>query len=184
MWIHPWPADIITDLVSSTNREGEITNSDLELAALVLHEATLLTAVHEARLAAPRSRSNNTCTFSWSTKEASTINPVVADLFCLCALHSRKFFFNPPVFYHPGIKNRMADDTSHLFEISDTSLLAHMSSVYPQSKISWMISLPPPDMLSCVITTLHRRPCKQELHKILARRGSTSSAATSAPPSR
>ena len=76
MWNHPWPADIITDLVSSTNREGEITNSDLELAALVLHEATLL------------------------------------------------------------------------FEISDTSLLAHMSSVYPQSKISWMISL----LCSVVIT--------------------------------
>ena len=40
VWRHPWPADIISDLVSSTNREGKITNLDLELAALVLHEAT------------------------------------------------------------------------------------------------------------------------------------------------
>ena len=50
---HPCPADIIADLVSSTNREGTITNSNLELAALVLHEATLLVVVPEARLAAP-----------------------------------------------------------------------------------------------------------------------------------
>ena len=35
------------------NREGTITNSDLELAASVLHEATLLAAVPEDRLAAP-----------------------------------------------------------------------------------------------------------------------------------
>ena len=106
-------------------------NSDLELAALILHEATLLAAVPEARLAAPRSGSDNTPTVSWSTKEASTINPVVADLLRLCALHSRQFFINPSVFNHPGIENRMADDASRLFELSDTSLLAHMSSAYP-----------------------------------------------------
>ena len=78
--------------------EGTITNSNLELSALVLHEATLLAAVPEARLAAPRSGFDNTPTVSWSTKEASTINMVVADLLCLNALHSRQFFLNPSVF--------------------------------------------------------------------------------------
>ena len=65
---HPWPADIITNLVSSTKREGTTTNSDLELAALILHKATLISAVPDARLAAPRSGSDNTLTVSWSTK--------------------------------------------------------------------------------------------------------------------
>ena len=37
VWRHPWPAEIIADLVSSTNREGTIANSDVELAALILH---------------------------------------------------------------------------------------------------------------------------------------------------
>ena len=37
--------DIFDDLISSTNPQGKITNSDLELAALVLQEATLLEAV-------------------------------------------------------------------------------------------------------------------------------------------
>ena len=70
-----------------------------------------------------------------------------------------------------------------LFDLSDTSLLAHMSAAYPHPHISWMISLPPPDLLSCVISTLSRKPYKQELHQMLASRSSTNSGETSAPPS-
>ena len=122
MWRHPWPVDIISVLIFSMNREGTITNSELEIAALVLHKATLRAAVPEARLVA---------TVSWSTKEASTITTLVADFLCLRALHLRQFFINPSVFNHPGIDNCMTDDASRLFELSDTSLLDHMSSVYP-----------------------------------------------------
>ena len=68
VWRHPWPAYIIANLVSSKNREGMISNSNLELAALVIHEATLLVAVPDARLAAPRPGYDNTPTVSWSTK--------------------------------------------------------------------------------------------------------------------
>ena len=39
MWRLLWPEDIAKDLVSLRNPHGRITNSDLELAALVLHEA-------------------------------------------------------------------------------------------------------------------------------------------------
>ena len=42
VWSHPWPLEIIEYLVSSKNLEGKITISDLKLAAIVLHEATLL----------------------------------------------------------------------------------------------------------------------------------------------
>ena len=43
------------------------------------------------------------------------INPVVADLLCIRALHSREFFLNPSVFYHPGQENFMSEDASRLF---------------------------------------------------------------------
>ena len=62
MWRHHWLSDIITNLVSSKNRERTITNSDLELSALIIHKATLLVAVPDVRLAAPFSRSGNTPT--------------------------------------------------------------------------------------------------------------------------
>ena len=95
VWHHLCPADIVTNLVSSQSKEGTITNSDLELSALVLHEATLIAEVPDARLDTTRSGSNNTLTVSWSRKEASTINTVVADLLHICMIHSRKFFINP-----------------------------------------------------------------------------------------
>ena len=98
LWIHPCTSDIIANLISSTNREGESTNSNLELAALVLREATLLAAVPDTSLAAPHSGSDNTPTVSWSMKEASMINPVVADLLRIRLLHARHFFIVPSVF--------------------------------------------------------------------------------------
>ena len=82
------------------------------------------------------------------------INPVVADLLRICELHSRQYFINSSVFNHPGIENLMADDASCLFDIYDTSLLAHMSAAYHQPHSLWKISLPPPYLLSCVISTL------------------------------
>ena len=76
-------------LVLDTNLGGALTNSNLELAALILHEDTLLEVCPDANTAAPRSGSDNTPNISWSTWEASTINPVVADLLCICTFYSR-----------------------------------------------------------------------------------------------
>ena len=73
------------------NLKVTIKKSNFELATLVLHESTLLTAVPEACMAVPRSGSDNNPTVSWSIHEASTINPVVTDILRICALHSRMF---------------------------------------------------------------------------------------------
>ena len=42
VWRHPWPPYSVASLVSLTNPQGTIANSNLKLAALVLCEATLL----------------------------------------------------------------------------------------------------------------------------------------------
>ena len=60
------------------------------------------------------------------------MNPVVVYLLCISAIHSRQFFLNPLVLYHPGQENLMADNTYHLFNLPDTHFLSHMSSTYPQ----------------------------------------------------
>ena len=147
VWQLPWPPDIVAHLVSLTNPEGTITNSDIKLAALVLQEATLLEAVPKASMAAPHSGSDNTRTVSWSMRESSMFILVVADLLHIRALHSRKFFLNPSVFYHLGQENCMADNTSRLFCSYDTDFLNHISVVHPQSHGSWQICLPPLELL-------------------------------------
>ena len=94
MWRHLWPPDIINTLISDRDPEGNLEKSNLELSVLVLHRATLLGTYPEATVAAPQSGSDNTPTVSWSTREASTINPVVGDLLHIRALHSCQFFSN------------------------------------------------------------------------------------------
>ena len=107
----------------------------------------------------PNSGSNNTSTVSWRKRKTSTINPVVADLLCICTLHSRKIL-NPSIFYHPGQENCMADDASCLFNLSETSFLTHMSVVYPQLHGLWQT--PPPDDVNYFPCDLHY--AKEALH--------------------
>ena len=102
MWRRPWPPYIINNLILAINPEGQLTNSNLEITALILHKATLPTAVPEERMAAPRSGSDNTPTVSGSTRKDFMINLVVDDLLCIHTHYSRQFFLNPPVFYHLG----------------------------------------------------------------------------------
>ena len=90
-------------------------------------------------MAAPRSGSDNTPTVSWITQEASTTNPMVADLLRIRALHSLQFCFNPSIFYHSVQEDHMVDDASRLFEISDTPFLAHMPVTYLQPQILWQL---------------------------------------------
>ena len=72
IWRLKWPADIIAALVSFTNPNSSITNSDLELAALVLQEATFPLLCDDSQWRAPATGSDNTPTVSWSFKEPST----------------------------------------------------------------------------------------------------------------
>ena len=89
VWKNPWPADVTAELILTTNPNGTITKSDLELSVLVIQEATFFKAVPKACIDEPISGSDNTPTISWSMNEASTINPVVVDLLRICAFHSK-----------------------------------------------------------------------------------------------
>ena len=101
-------------LVSETNPGGDITNSNLDIASLILHEDALLSSITKAVISAPHYVLDNTPIVSCSTREASTINPVVADLLHTHTLHSRQFFLDPSIFYHPVQSNIMVEKSSFL----------------------------------------------------------------------
>ena len=148
--------EVTAELVSPTNPNGTITNSDLELTNLVLQETTLLEAAPKACMAAPHSGSDNTPTISWSMQEASMINPVVADLLHIRVLHGRFVFLNPSVYYHTGQESCMEDDAPSLLYLSDNKFYTHMYVVHPQLRGLWQISLPSQELLSCMISTMRR----------------------------
>ena len=75
----------------------------------------------------------------------------------------------------------MADDTSCLFDLSDTPFIAHISVTYPQSHISRQLYPLKLQLLSCMIFTMRRKPCKKVLHRMRANRDSTGCGTISAP---
>ena len=64
VWHHPWPLEIINDLVLEINQEGKLTKSYLELSFLVFYWEPLLLAVLAASMATPRYCLDNTPTIS------------------------------------------------------------------------------------------------------------------------
>ena len=59
LWRHPFAADVQRNLVSTTNPEGTITNSDLEHAGL-LGQLALMATTHDIRYATLANGSDNT----------------------------------------------------------------------------------------------------------------------------
>jgi hypothetical protein len=147
LWRLPFPTDVQSKLVSATNRQGTITNSDLELAAtLMQHDAI-------CQLYDVRERTIHTGTDQ--TRKSTTTNSTPAFLLRLQAIHQRYHRYYPLHSYLPGKLNAMADDASRLWTLTDNELLTHFDLSYPQRR-SWHIYHPSAAMNSAVISALHR----------------------------
>ena len=159
VWRFEWPEDIRSDLVSWDNPNGRITNSDLELAALVLQEAVFPLVCRDWAWHAPITGSDNTPTVSWTFKESATINPVVADLLRIRSIINRNAAITPSVCYHPGKENTMADDASRKFTLCSNSFMSFFNRKYHplQSPYSWTLCHPPSEVLSSVISALRKQ---------------------------
>ena len=142
----------MADLISLDNPKGRITNSDLELEALVIQEVTFPLIYIDPAWQAPSSGSDNTPTVAWTFKETSTINPVVADLLRIRSIPNRQITISPSACYHPGLRNTMADDASRRFDLNCDSFLSFFTCKYqPQSPGSWTLCHPPKEVISSVI---------------------------------
>jgi hypothetical protein len=155
LWRARFEPDIVNDLVSFANPTGNVTNSDLELAAAVVQNDI---AVHnyDVRERTIASGSDNTPAVAWQAKGSTTTTSAPAYLLRLQALHQRFHRYFHSAFYIPGDVNIMADDASRLFNLSDVSLLTHFNTMYPQMR-SWRLVHPTTEMLSSVTSALRRK---------------------------
>ena len=135
---------------------------------------------------APVTGSDNTPTVSWSFKEASTINPVVADLLRVRSIINRNACITPSVCYHPGIENTMADDASRRFALCPNSFMSFFNRKYTptQSPCSWTLCHPPIEVLSSVISALRKQQFAEVTYHPPAPTPSTPNGPTSAPTSK
>jgi hypothetical protein len=159
VWRVRFPEHIQRQLATS-HRPGPISNSDLELAgSLLQHEVGA--QCFDLRERTLRNKTDNLAALFWARKGSATTTKPPAYLLRLMSLHQRFHRYIPLHDYLPGPLNRMADDASRLWHLSDHALLHHFNSTYPQPA-SWQLYHPTANFNSAVISALSCAPSIQE----------------------
>ena len=111
----PWPIPIHNTLVSFQNPSSTISNSNLEMAGMLLHYLVLkqLAPLRHIHVAA---WCDNTPTVSWTNKLSATRSPIAGRLTRALAMHIHINEASPLTSLSiAGINNTMADTTSCTF---------------------------------------------------------------------
>ena len=132
LWRHRFATETTSAVISFNNPHGTLTNSDLELAAHVAAHDILVGEV-DMREKTAHALSDNTPTLSWAGRGSVSTDSVAAYLLRLHALHQRFHRYLSQHSHIPGIVNKMADDLSRLWHLTDDEILAHFQLHYPQT---------------------------------------------------
>ena len=181
VWRVPWPQDIKDQVVSFDNPTGTITNSDLEMAGLLLHYLVLenLTDLKHVHVAA---WCDNTPTVSWANKLNSAKSRVAARLVRALSLRIQVNEASPLITVSiAGTDNVMADVASRAFgsqatDIIDTAdddvFLHDFSHRFPLPQgDSWTMFRLPNKVCSLVISELRLSPSRMESWLRITRKG-------------
>jgi len=143
-----WPVDISDALVSFENRSGTISNSDLEMAGLLLLWLCLEGVAPDLAHKHIALFSDNSPTVSWVTKMASKKSRIAAQLVRALALRLNVNQSCPLTPVHiPGVENALTDIPSRSFGSvpewncnTDSDLLTLFNSKFPlPHQASWTV---------------------------------------------
>jgi hypothetical protein len=179
LWRAPFPPDIQAQLLTYDHPGGTITNSDLELAGTIAQHDILVRGMEVAEKTL-YTLSDNTPAVSRQTKGSTTTDGPAAYLLRLQALHQRQHRYMTQHSHIPGQANVMADACSRLWHLTDTQLLTHFNTTFPQD-VPWQLRLLAPQMLSALTSALHKK--RPELPLSLQESGPPIAPGTSGPVS-
>jgi hypothetical protein len=167
VWRLQWPLDITAAVISESNPTGTLTNSDLEMAAVVLQLNVLETLVPSMHHKSTHIHSDNTPSVAWLTKMATkTANSDAAHrLVRGLALRQRMLHSAPVSITHvAGSDNNLADIASRAITQldDDHAFLTHFDTLFPLQERFWQRASPPPAQLSNVISTLRGQRLTQQ----------------------
>jgi hypothetical protein len=195
VWRVQWPKDVTNAVISTTNPTGTLTNSDLEMAGVLLQEAVLEAAIGPNRMRHAQTAigCDNSPAVAWTKRMATrSASPVSFRLLKGLAMRQRLTRSAPPAVFHvAGIDNILADVASrpmkgvascfHLLEqhantICPNEFLTLFNSTYvlPQEQ-PWTSVQPHSDLWSSVISTLRgqKLPLRQWTTQLDQRPGGT-----------
>ena len=154
IWRYRFDDAIQSRLVSSDNVPGDITNSDLELAAFVTGAATCAQHAPDTPLHLSIA-TDNTPTAAWVKKGSPSSNTVTAFLLRHLAQQCRAHNLKIDAHYTPGATNHIADFCSRSFALSDMELLDYVNHNFPIQP-SWRLVTPPVPLISGMNSALSK----------------------------
>jgi hypothetical protein len=160
IWRLKWPEDIVSKLVTSSNRSGTITNSDLELAGGLLHLEALCQSF-DIRERTILSKGDNLSTTFWERKGSTTTDSAPAYLLRLFGIHQRYHRYVPRFDYISGPSNPIADAASRDFHLTFPQLFSQLQPFFSQN-VGYQVWTPSKPFVSAVISALHRKQCSRE----------------------
>ncbi len=145
VWRIPFPEKIQQKLVSQNNPSGTITNSDLEMAGLLMHWI-VLESVADVQHAHVAAGCDNTPTVAWTSRLLASKARTAAHLVRALALRMLACQASPLAAFHiAGEANRMADFASRSIKPhpDDQKFLTHFSKLFPTPQTtSWHLFQP------------------------------------------
>lgn len=160
VWHLKWPQHVIDRLVTDENPDGDISNSDLELAGGLLH-LEALAQTFDIRERTVLSKTDNLNLLFWQRKASTATDKVPAHLLRLSGFHQRYRRYKAWHDYQPGASNPVDDACSRDFDLSWEDLLADLAPYIPEND-GLQISTPSDEIVSAVISALLRRRLAQE----------------------
>ena len=130
VWRMPFPKDIVESLVSSTNPQETVNNSELELAGAVVHSdcvAQCFVVKERTTLA----RADNILGLWWQYKGSATYTSAPAHLLRLQAMHQWFHSYVPRVDFVSGVDNLISDRPSRSADLTDNQLLTYLKTHFP-----------------------------------------------------
>jgi len=148
----PFPSHIRQSLVSAKNPTGSITNSDLELAAIVLG-AAVLRHTHPTTHATLLCASDNQAAVTWQTKGSPSSSAARAFLLRWLATLTRCAQFDVNTVFASGNSNTLADVCSRHFHLSDQEFSELITRRFPIPG-GWQFVRPTREIASNMISAL------------------------------
>lgn len=160
VWRHQWSQEITNRLITDTNRNGSLTNSDLELAGGLIH-LDVLSQCFDTRERTVLSLGDNLSTTFWERRGSTSTSKPPAYLLRLFGIHQRLHRYVPRFDYISGTSNHVADALSRLFQKSWSDLTLILQPFLPQPP-GFQVSTPSQQIISAVTSALLRKRCSVE----------------------
>ncbi len=150
-WRHPFSVLTQTRLVSIANPNGDINNSKLELAALLVGHQMQHHHIPPTPFSTTFIATDNMPAHSWVTKGSPTSDAIPAFLLRQLAYDCRASNAVVKTVFVPVSTNLIADFLSRSWHLSDDAVLHHLNTNYP-TQPPWRL-LTPPSTTICALNS-------------------------------